>query len=42
MSKFFAKSDSKRAVHVYVGKVVGVGRRIWLVASIIEMYLRLV
>ena len=41
--KFLAKSDSKRAVHVYVGKVVGVGRHVWyLVASIVKMYLRLV
>ena len=28
MSKFFAKSDSKGAVHAYVGKVVGVARHV--------------
>ena len=40
--KFFAKSDSKRSVHAYIGKVVGVRRYVWLFASIIEMYLWLV
>ena len=38
ISKFFAKGDRKGAVHLYVGKVVGVGRHVWyLIASIVEM-----
>ena len=42
ISKFTAKSDSKGAVHAYIGKVVGVGRRVLLIASIIEMHVWLV
>ena len=42
LSRFIAKGDSKGAIHAYIGEVVGVNRRVWLIASLIEMHVWLV
>ena len=43
ISKYFAKGNSKGAVHVYLGKVIGVSRHVWyLITSAVQRCCRLV